>query len=122
MSIPWPKKGTKAFVPAKTDAKYFYLPSLFMGLPIHAEAFKTAAEMLLDVHLSEKRGPSRDTLLLPVIYLYRHGLELKLKDLVRVGARRDFFDSEKVTKVLEGHSLAKLWTKVKQLLDEAAPS
>jgi hypothetical protein len=118
MSIPWPKKGNKAFVPAKAGAKYFHLPSLFLGLPIHAEAFKAAAEMLLDLHLSENRGPNRDTMLLPVMYLYRHGFELKLKDLMRVGIRRDFFEPEKVKKVLEDHSLAKLWTKVKQMLDD----
>lgn len=108
--------------------------------PQHAEAFKIAADMILDSHQAAKRGPHRDTLLFPVLYLYRHCLELKLKDLVLLGVRIGFFDLTKekpeccalcnrplprrrmdVAEILEKHELCPLWTKAKRLILDNYP-
>ena len=66
--------------------------------PQHAEAFKLSADMILDAHQSAK-GPHRDTLLFPVLYLYRHCVELKLKDLIFLGIRCEYFDDATVAKM-----------------------
>jgi hypothetical protein len=141
-SIPKLKKGMKALV-CTGQGKFFHLQSALLSGPIypqHAEAFKVAADMILDSHQSAKWGPHRDTLLFPVLYLYRHCLELKLKDLVLLAVRIGFFDlaEEKpefcalckrplprqrrdVAGILEKHELCPLWTKAKRLILDSYP-
>lgn len=129
--IPKLKKGMKAFVHTK-QGKFFHLQSALLSSPIypqHAEAFKTGADMILDSHQSAKRGPHHDTLVFPVLYLYRHCLELKLKDLVLLGVRTHFFDLAEVEKILDEkngiigkHELCPLWTKAKRLILNSYPN
>jgi hypothetical protein len=124
------KKGMKLFAAAK-EGKFFHLQSALLSSPIypqHAEAFKTAADMIIDWHLAAKRGPHHDTLIFPVLYLYRHCLELKLKDLVLLGIRTDFFDEAETAKILDEkngvygkHELCPLWTKAKRLILHSYP-
>jgi len=122
-SIPKLKKGMKALA-CTEQGKFFHLHSALLSNPIypqHAEAFKIAADMILDSHQSAKRGLHHDTLLFPVLYLYRHCLELKLKDLVLLGVRIRLFDLTKVAGILEKHELCPLWTKAKRLILDSYP-
>ena len=122
-SIPRLKKGMKALACTKRG-KFFHMRAALMSTPIypqHAEAFKVAADMILDSHQSAKRGPHHDTLLFPVLYLYRHCLELKLKDLVLLGVRIHLFELAEVARILEKHELCPLWTKAKRLIRENYP-
>ena len=54
-------------------------------------------------------------------FLYRHCLEVKLKDLIWIGIDRRFFQKAKVKGVLDQHNLAKLWTLVRRLLEDGWP-
>jgi hypothetical protein len=122
-SIPKLKKGMKALA-CTEQGKFFHLQSALLVTPIypqHAEAFKIAADMILDSHQSAKLRPHRDALLFPVLYLYRHCLELKLKDLVLLGARIRFFELAKVAGILEKHGLCPIWTKAKELILDSYP-
>jgi hypothetical protein len=116
--FPWPKRGMKAFVGAG-DGKFFHVPSAIMGFPPHANAFKDAASMLIDTHLADHAN--RDALLLPICYLYRHGLEIKLKALIGLGVAHHFLKREDVEEVIEGHNLKKLWVRVQEVLQRRWP-
>lgn len=122
-SIPKLKKGVKAFTFTK-QGKFFHLQSALLSSPIypqHAEAFKIAADMILDLHQSAGGGPHHDALVFPVLYLYRHCLELKLKDFVLLGVRTRFFALAAVQKTLGEHELCPLWTLVKKLIVDSYP-
>lgn len=77
------RKGMKAFTASKTG-KFFHVQSTLLTpfYPGHAEAFMLAADMVLDSHETATTRPHNDQLLYPTIYLYRHSLELKLKELI----------------------------------------
>lgn len=116
----WPAKQTRAFSAAKTRSagKSFHLDSIMRYSPKHASAFKTAAEMVIDTYESAPRNPYRDELFYPVANLYRHCLELKFKDLVRLGVARGFFAKAEVRAILGRHNLLDLWEPVRRLLED----
>lgn len=118
MATTKPKKGIKAFKATKTG-KFFHVQSTLLSpfYPGHAEAFKLAADMVLDSHEGTILGPHNDKLLYPTIYLYRHCIELKLKDLILLGVRvGNLIRDEKLEEILTHHELTKLWTKAKRFL------
>ena len=63
-----------------------------------------------------------DELFFPVAYLYRHCLELKLKDLIRVGTAYRFFTKGQVKFALSRHDLLLLWTEVRRFLENEWPT
>lgn len=125
LPIPKLKPGMKLFVPGTNDAKFFHLHHALMSSPIYPPlpgAFKLAADMILDAHLAAK-GSHKDILLFPVLYLYRHGVELKLKDLLMLGIRSRLFDEAAADKILDEdkgiigqHRLCALWNKARDML------
>jgi hypothetical protein len=131
LSNPKLKGGTKLFAPGTNDGKFFHLHHAVMSSPIYPPlpgAFKLAADMILDAHLAAK-GSHNDILLFPVLYLYRHCVELKLKDLLLLGIRTRFFDEAAADKIIdedEGiigqHRLCALWNKVRDFLAHSYPN
>jgi hypothetical protein len=117
----WPKKGNKAFVSAG-DGKSFYLNRFPLPIPLKPEAFKVAAEMVIDGCHEADPFRHNDELFFPVAYLYRHGLELLMKDIIDTGIHMNFFDRADVADALANHNLAKLWTQAKKLLVDRWPS
>lgn len=111
----WPKKGNKAFASA-SDGAYFHIPSVSMFYPPHAQSFKEAAQLVIDKCEEEGERPANDILVFPVLYLYRHGIELNLKSIIGIGIGLDFFKREDVQDDLQWHNLAKLWSHAKKLL------
>ena len=94
--LPWPKTGNRAFASA-AGGREVHIPSIQSCLyvfPQHASAFKIAAEILIDACESNSRVNHPDELFFPISYLYRHCIELKLKDLLRVGISIRFFSSK----------------------------
>jgi hypothetical protein len=74
---PWPKKGNQLF---KSDADWINNACLNFKedqLNLYAIGYKRAAELLLE-HVKNS-GRDQDTLVYPIIFLYRHYLELRLK-------------------------------------------
>jgi hypothetical protein len=119
VSMPWPKKGNKAFASAK-GGKSFHLQPFAWHDNRHAEGFKNAAEMVIDACVEDRFH--NDEMIFPVAYLYRHCLELKFKDLIIAGIHVGFFTKAKVAEVLASHNLANLWNKVKGLLNYGWPN
>jgi hypothetical protein len=79
----------------------------------HAVGYRQATEVLLRRFLADPEGTAgeRDSLVLPILFLFRHYLELRFKDIIVYGhvltgqhARWQY-----------GHDLDTLWTEVLQL-------
>ncbi|WP_166831860.1 hypothetical protein [Thalassoroseus pseudoceratinae] len=120
---PWPKKGDKLFVEEPdADERVFHVGAYMWSGLQHASAFKTAADMVIDGAQQASRIDYRDDLIHPVAYLYRHALELKLKEIVRYGIQMHCYKKTDVEAILGNHNLAKLWTKAKQAIVHRWPS
>lgn len=117
------KKGMKAFDCIETE-KFFHLDSAkpLPFYPSHAESFKLLVDVALDAHEAATKGPHNDRMIFAVLYGYRHALELKLKDFVRLGVYCKEFRRENVEKMLRGHSLLPLWQQVRPFLAKRYPS
>ena len=119
MEFAWPKKGHRLFKVADDHEPVLTAwNGLHMSNP--AEAFKEAADSVLRQAETESKDfrLRHPEMILPVCYLYRHSIELRLKDIVRAGVKLRFFEQHKVEECLAGHSLATLWTKAKALICE----
>lgn len=113
----WPKKGNKAFVAPK-GGKSFHIERLAWHWPQHAQAFKLAAELVVDAYEEADRRLEYDELFYPVAYLYRHCVELRLKDIITTGLGMHFFKKADVKEAMENHNLARLWNHAKKLLKD----
>ncbi len=135
-NLPWPEKGERAFVAGDSEES-LHLDSIMTHFPQHAESFKLAAEMVIDAYQNRPRLGHRDELFFPIVYLYRHSIELKLKDVIQVGMAERFFtprDKEKLRGtpataeknakrgILQDHNLVKLWGYVRKLLIAKFPN
>jgi hypothetical protein len=116
----WPTKGDKPFISAK-DGVRFSISSIDCLFPAHAKAYKRAADILLDKCIADGDEPRNDILIFPVLFLYRHYIELNLKMIIDVGIKWDFFRKEDVEKDRTGHNLAKLWNHAQKLLIDRWP-
>jgi len=119
--LAWPRKGNKAFVSA-AQGKSFQLNPFRFSLLLKPDTFKIAAEMVIEQCHEADRFRFRDELFFPVAYLYRHGLELLLKDIIYTGIHMNFFERDIVMEALANHNLAKLWNHAKKLLLDRWPT
>jgi hypothetical protein len=74
--------------------------------PFYNEGYKTAArELSTDYEKRDTRESS--TLIFPIIFLYRHYIELTLKDLIKeIDSKLNF---QRNDKILDKHTLLPLW-------------
>jgi hypothetical protein len=114
----WPKKGDRLFKPSIAAADQARLEVFVMPSDeAYAAGFQRAANMIVDAALSDGQNP--DDLFFPVAYLYRHHLELMLKDLVRLGVRLAAL--EPCDDILGDHNLHQLWNRAKNLIKQVWP-
>ncbi len=85
------------------------------GWSLYAIGYKDAADVLV-AHV-ERDGRWQDTLVYPIVFLYRQYLELAIKDLIRQG--RKLLDiNEPFPKT---HRIDELWRIASKLLEEISP-
>ena len=77
------------------------------NLNLFATGYKEAADQLINYMC--KSASSRDTLVFPIIFLYRHYLELRFKDIIVIGTKL----LDKNEKYPDGHKLKDLWPRAK---------
>jgi hypothetical protein len=132
-SAPKLKKGMRVFA-KRGQGPCFDLHWALLSSPIypqHAKAFKDAADMILDSYGSTNTQHN-DPLLFPVLYLYRHYLELQLKDILYLGIKCGHYTAAQIATMTENrkgqqkgilirHDLIKLWTAAKRLLQKHYP-
>ncbi len=117
----WPKKGANAFdvasidVTSSTFAAVRYLDDIHTDDSWLADAFKVAADKIIHELTQENGQEPADVYFMPIGYLYRHALELKLKRIIRLSFRLKLLEeNQKTSKRLEEHRLCPLWHNVKE--------
>lgn len=78
----------------------------------YVEGYRIAAEKLIDSVIETK--DERDTLIYPIVFLYRHYIEIQLKEIIQIGTK---YLGEK-SKVSKGHKLFPLWLEAKILINK----
>lgn len=104
---------TSPFDPTFSLARNAHVDTAHFGRATYANGYFLAAELLAK-HACEDRL-DRNFLVFPICYLYRHNIELQLKDLIVVARRVVKPVTEKVTH----HRIKDLWALARQLLGEA---
>lgn len=111
----WPKEGDKLFGPGKDPKTIALLEQWGHGFSLYADGYKKAADIV--VEKVAETGSDQDYLLYPVCFLYRHYVELRLKELIDLG-RRLFSSSNGFP---ETHKIDSLWSECRPLLEKAFP-
>ena len=84
------------------------------GWEILPSAYAEAADQLV----AAAAGAARDLLVYPIVFLYRHAIELGLKELIRAALQ---VQDDGGGEVPRHHDLAKLWQRASALLTTIAP-
>lgn len=96
--------------------KYCALIDYVTGVEkFHGQGYRRAVEVLLEHFLRDIVGTSfdRDFLILPILYLFRHYLELRLKDIIVYGR----IILGQTYQQPWGHELDKLWQDCKPICE-----
>jgi hypothetical protein len=125
----WPRRGDdpfrelKGMIGSPTWCSLDWLKGFRIDDSWYAEAFKNAGDKIIAELKGRRDRMHRDLYFIPVAYLYRHCLELKLKHLIHlcidVGLVRD---TKKAKEVLGDHGLHPLWNIAKAGLRKRWPN
>lgn len=109
----WPEPGDRLFVaPGRRPDEGRLASHAWTRLVLMADGYREAAERLVDAAAADTG--LQGTVVYPVIFLYRHFLELELKYVLATYGRH--FDEEADWK---SHSLMDLWEKVRPIIEMA---
>lgn len=114
----WPSAGDDAFVEGITRATNAY-PHWFEWWhreSMIAEGFKEAADRIVLSLEESNHDRYADKYLFPVGFLYRHYLELSMKEIVRLGVSLQILEEPEVRKILKSHDLLALWGQTRRTL------
>jgi hypothetical protein len=79
---------------------------------IYAIGYKRAADMLIERVQKEQITFDINTLVFPIVFLYRHYLELRLKSIIKEGYA---IEGQAVPEKHMHHDLSRLWNKANEL-------
>lgn len=120
-NLPWPKTGERLLDnPAGEEGYVFpykeWFPNDFERLGFFAHLFQERARDLvrLWVHSSDKP----ENFVYAVGFMYRHAIELYLKDIIARHASFANADSKAQAEAIKGHNLISLWGKVKPIISD----
>ncbi len=126
------KPGMKLLVEAEAGRPSLQVGNAFMFNPFSSglyNVFKTAADALVREELAKTEQCRDDGMIFPILFNYRHAVELALKDLLRFGLQLGYDDAELKTifgkdyassgevggGILSRHALEPLWTQVAKM-------
>lgn len=122
MDSQWPQKGDHPFAGGKFDPESPTWVNLdwltgWLNDSLIADAFKEAGDKIIN-ELARKEDPRHpDVFFMPIAYLYRHSLELQMKQVIRLGIRVEAIENTaKVKEALRRHELYRLWNYVKKVI------
>lgn len=108
--IPWIQKGDKLFISGDYCSEAVIYHDKHMNKwDLYAQGYYEAAERLID-SLDGKHPSINEKLVYPICFLYRHFIELRLKEIIFYGSR--LIDSPRnITQEdrLAHHNIEKLW-------------
>ncbi len=113
-SLNWPDKKKSLFSTGKDwwNLARIDITDLDEGLTIYTDAYKNAADILVDYTKEDKT--SINFLVFPIIFLYRHYIELALKELIYTASK--YLDDTQHS--FNSHNLLNLWKTTKKLISE----
>lgn len=111
---PLPSKDDKLFTTAEDWWNNACLNYVRNGWTLYTLGYKNAADIL--VSYVEDRGRSQDTLVYPIVFLYRQYLELALKELIRDARILEDIDEP----FPKSHRIDELWQICKALLHQVS--
>ena len=87
-----------------------------------ADAFKKSADAILSQIEASKISEHPDIYFFTISYLYRHAIELYLKQLIQHGIELSILgEDEKLKEIIGNHKLYPLWNKTRKVLEEVWP-
>ena len=123
--IRWPKRGDNPFMIKEGDrmspawVSLEWLASMGADDTIYSEAFKISADKLVSLLSQESNKIPSDMYFMPITYLYRHSLELKLKEIINLGLRLQLIEQDDdVSENLTRHGLIKLWKHARIVIEK----
>lgn len=127
--LSWPSTGDEAFGPgsdknllSRTLARFDRFNSSSKDFLI-ADGFREAADRIIATLEEEKHFHNADMLVFPVAYLYRHSIELMLKQLISEGLSLHLLDDcESLQATLRGHNLSALWKHTRKAIEGFWPN
>jgi hypothetical protein len=84
----------------------------------YSAGYKNAADLLARRFIKNWQG--NDVLIYPMVFLYRHCLELRLKELIILGQRLLTEPYGIQQTILESHRLTELWTPCRKILERTS--
>ena len=105
----------KVIIP-DTDIRFNASLDYWMGqADCHAEGYRQAAEVLLQHFLDDPTPEKGSVLVLPILFLFRHYIELRCKDIIVYG--QALLGQQAAWPI--GHDLRKWWEQAKKLYRES---
>ena len=112
----WPRRGDQAFVTSANPLENASIDdSGHSRLVLMTDGYKTAGDLLVEA--ADQDGLKRDTLVFPIIFNYRHFLEISLKYLLAT-----YGPTVRVEPNWQSHDLAILWKSVLRMLERYGTS
>lgn len=113
--LPWPIPGDTLFTEAEDWQYNARLHGSHDKWDAYATGYKEAADILIERVLSDRMW--MDMLVYPIVFLYRHYLELRLKELVISGSQLLDEDAGNI----HGHSLIYWWKEARKIFEKVWP-
>ncbi|HEX6983003.1 MAG TPA: hypothetical protein VF181_09600 [Balneolaceae bacterium] len=110
--IRYPEKGDKFFIESGDEDDIAWLHQVFQNFGGYADSYQASALSLIDTALEEQEF--KDLHVYPIIFLIRHYLELRLKELI-IGLSYCKSQNRHFPKT---HDIQHLWSKFKQSYSE----
>ena len=108
----WPRRGDKAFVTSADPSENASIDqSGHSRLVLMSDGYKTAGDLMVEA--AGHDDLARDTLVFPIIFSYRHFLEISLKYLLAT-----YGPTVGIEPNWRSHDLATLWGSVLQVLEK----
>lgn len=82
---------------------------------LYAKHFKESADKLVD-DIGDNNGHIADQYIIPILFLYRHSIELSLKAILYKMYLKSEMDKKKIEDKLKDHRLGYLWDKMENIL------
>jgi len=115
---PWPRAGDRLVTKDEPDwhNKAMLLHEWGDRWSVYATGYKQAADIAVDRIKAGYGG--QDLLVYPIMFMYRHSLELSIKNLIQLAWQ---LLNKEASNDLGSHNLVTLWRICRPLLEEAAP-
>lgn len=113
--FPWPEKGDQLFQSGEDWQLSSYIEPWNKDFHAYAEGYKLAADIVADEVTATdiEHRTTRDYVAYPVIYMYRHYIELRLKEIILVGNRLYGMPQG----LPKHHKIKELWTHARGILN-----